>query len=111
MLIQSSNHDSTGDAPHVERLVITELEIPIARVLDMLGDRGIQSLLVEGGAETWARFLSEGLVDRARLCVSPIDLGGDGPVFTSSELEKGGLSLDSFEESSGDRIEWWTKAT
>ena len=110
LLIQSYDHDRTGDAPHVERLAIAEKEIPIARLLDMLGDRGIQSLLVEGGADTWARFLSEGLVDRARLCVSPIDLGGDGPIFTGSELEKGGLYMDSFEESSGDRIEWWIKA-
>ena len=41
----------------------------------MLGDGGIQSLLVEGGANTWARFLSEGLVIEQGLRFT-IDLGG-----------------------------------
>ena len=49
LLIQSSEYDSSHDPPHVERVVIAEEEIPVSRILDMLGDRGIQSLLVEGG--------------------------------------------------------------
>ncbi|MEE3113538.1 MAG: bifunctional diaminohydroxyphosphoribosylaminopyrimidine deaminase/5-amino-6-(5-phosphoribosylamino)uracil reductase RibD, partial [Candidatus Thermoplasmatota archaeon] len=83
LLVQSSDFGS-GDSHHVERVMISEQEIPVARILDMLGDRGVQSLLVEGGADTWGRFLDAGLVDRARLCVSPIELGGtEGALFTS----------------------------
>ena len=109
LIVQSSETDSSGDLPHVERVVIPEREIPVARVLDMLGDRGVQSLLVEGGADTWSRFLSEGAVDRARICISPIDLGGSGPVFRSSSLGESGLVLTSEEDCSEDRVEWWSK--
>lgn len=110
LLIQSSEHDHSRDAEHVERVVIPEQEIPVVRILDMLGDRGIQSLLVEGGADTWDRFLSEGMVDRARLCVSPIDLGGSkGPIFNRQSLSEGGLALYSQETASGDHIEWWER--
>tara|TARA_B100000029_G_scaffold509548_1_gene599012 strand:- start:1162 stop:1443 length:282 start_codon:yes stop_codon:yes gene_type:complete len=84
-------------------------EIPISRILDMLGDRGVQSLLVEGGADTWTRFLSEGMVDRARLCISPVELGGNGPVFKKSSLSQNGLEISSIKESGGDNIEWWVR--
>ena len=109
LLIQSSEYDSSGDERHVERIVIPEDEIPIARILDMLGDMGVQSLLVEGGLDTWSRFLSEKMVDRARICVSDIDLGGDGPTFDKKSLSESGLIRVSEEKVRGDSIEWWTR--
>ena len=109
LLIQTSQYDSSKDPPHVERLVIAEEEIPVARILDMLGDRGVQSLLVEGGPFTWSRFLSEKMVDRARICISDVDLGGDGPTFDTKSLRESGLILNSEEEVCGDSIEWWTR--
>jgi|TARA_B100001758_G_C18372902_1_gene592477 diaminohydroxyphosphoribosylaminopyrimidine deaminase/5-amino-6-(5-phosphoribosylamino)uracil reductase len=109
LLIQTSQYDSSQDPPHVERLVIAEEEIPVARILDMLGDRGVQSLLVEGGPFTWSRFLSEKMVDRARICVSDVDLGGDGPTFDTKSLRESGLILSSEEEVCGDSIEWWIR--
>ena len=109
LLIQSSEYDSSGDERHVERIVIPEGEIPIARILDMLGDMGLQSLLVEGGLDTWSRFLSERMVDRARICVSDIDLGGDGPTFDKKSLSESGLIRVSEEKVRGDSIEWWTR--
>ena len=76
-----------SDGPQVERAVLSAEngEIPITRILDFLGDRGIQSLLVEGGPNTWRRFLAEGLVDRAHLCQSPVELSGEGTVFSEKE--------------------------
>ena len=109
LLIQSSEYDSSGDERHVERIVIPEDEIPIARILDMLGDMGVQSLLVEGGLDTWSRFLSEKMVDRARICVSDIDLGGDGPTFDKKSLSESGLTRVSEEKVRGDSIEWLTR--
>ena len=109
LLIQSSEHDSSRDEQHVDRVVIPEEEIPIARILDMLGDMGVQSLLIEGGLDTWSRFLSEKMVDKARICVSDIDLGGDGPTFNTKSLSESGLILASEEEVCGDSIEWWTR--
>ena len=51
------------DAEHVERTILSASkgEITIARILDYLGDRGIQSLLVEGGPNTWRRFWQRAL--------------------------------------------------
>ena len=110
LLIQSSDFGS-GDSDHVERVVIPEQEIPVTRILDMLGDRGVQSLLVEGGADTWGRFLDAGLVDRGRLCVSPIELGGtEGALFTRNSLSESGLSVVSKEVVSGDEVSWWERA-
>lgn len=109
LIVQSSEHDSADDEPHVERVVIPERDIPIPRILDMLGDRGVQSLLVEGGADTWARFLSAGMVDRARICVSPVELEGGLARFDRSSLSDS-LDLVSSTEVSGDSIEWWSRA-
>ena len=46
--------------------------------LDALGARGIQSLLVEGGATLAASLLSQGLVNGIALFSAPLLLGGDG---------------------------------
>ena len=45
------------------------------RILDRLAERGIQRVLVEGGAETLARFMNAGVVDELHLMVAPIVLG------------------------------------
>ena len=50
----------------------------LGEVLEDLGREGIQSLLVEGGAETTASFLSAGLADRVALFVSGKILGSEG---------------------------------
>jgi diaminohydroxyphosphoribosylaminopyrimidine deaminase/5-amino-6-(5-phosphoribosylamino)uracil reductase len=47
-------------------------------LLEMLGARGISALIVEGGARTARRFLSEGLVDRIVLFSSPVIVGANG---------------------------------
>jgi len=106
LVIQSSEYDSSKDRSHVERVVIPEQEIPVSRILDMLGDRDIQSLLVEGGADTWKRFLSAGMVNKARICVSPTVLEGGVVTFDRSMLEDG-MILTSVSNASGDSIEWW----
>ncbi len=55
-------------------------------IKDILGDlatRGVQDLLVEGGADTHGRFLDADLVDRVQILVAPKVVGGraaPGPV-------------------------------
>ena len=49
--------------------------IPPARIVAALAARGLRRLLVEGGAETLARFLDAGAVDELHLMVAPIVLG------------------------------------
>jgi riboflavin-specific deaminase-like protein len=46
-----------------------------ARIVAALAARGLRRLLVEGGAETLARFLDAGAVDELHLMVAPIVLG------------------------------------
>ncbi len=59
-----------------------------AAVLADLGRRGVQSLLVEGGAEVLAAFAAEGAFDRLEVACAPLlvggrtapgPLGGEGP--------------------------------
>lgn len=49
--------------------------IPPASIAAALAARGLGRLLVEGGAETLARFLDAGVVDELHLMVAPIVLG------------------------------------
>jgi diaminohydroxyphosphoribosylaminopyrimidine deaminase/5-amino-6-(5-phosphoribosylamino)uracil reductase len=57
-----------GAEIHEERIALPEL-------LDDLAARGIQSLMVEGGAEIAKSFLNDGLVDRITLFTGPGRLG------------------------------------
>lgn len=108
LLIQSSRFDESKDLDHVERIEISETDIAISKILDMLGDMDIQSLLVEGGANTWTRFLDSGLVDIVHLCVSPINLlGGNKIEITPEKLEKWGyIEFDNFKNSEDDISKW-----
>ncbi len=108
LLVQSSSFDTSSDRPHVSRAVLPGPDIPIPNLLHMLGDLGIQSLLVEGGVETWTRFLSSKLVDMARICISPFELPPGGKEF-NTDLTGSGMSLVSEREVSGDTIQWWKK--
>jgi riboflavin biosynthesis pyrimidine reductase len=67
---------------------------------------GIQSLLVEGGVETWRRFLSSELVDKARICISTMELPSGGQEF-DTDLTEFGMEIYSESNSSGDIIQWW----
>jgi diaminohydroxyphosphoribosylaminopyrimidine deaminase/5-amino-6-(5-phosphoribosylamino)uracil reductase len=49
--------------------------IPPEAIVQALAARGMRRLLVEGGAETLARFLNAGAIDELHLMVAPIVLG------------------------------------
>ena len=72
----------------------------------MLGDMGIQALLVEGGVETWSIFLESGLVDRVRTCKSDVSLGPGGKEF-DTDMTGHGMSRVSVENIGGDTVSWW----
>jgi len=50
--------------------------LPVKDVLAALGKRGVQSVLVEGGAGIFSSFLRAGLWDRLSLFIAPLVLGG-----------------------------------
>jgi diaminohydroxyphosphoribosylaminopyrimidine deaminase / 5-amino-6-(5-phosphoribosylamino)uracil reductase len=52
--------------------------------LDELGRRGLNSLLLEGGATLASAFLAAGELDELRLFIAPLLLGGSGPGLYAS---------------------------
>ena len=111
LLIHISEPDLVDDSELVERIVLSDSvgEIAISRILDMLGDRGIQTLLVEGGPDTWNRFVESGLVDMAHICRSQIELDGARFPFDENKLRKCGLIKIRTFNSGGDQITHWEK--
>ena len=111
LLIHISEPDLDDDSKLVERIVLSDSEgdIAISRILDMLGDRGIQTLLVEGGSDTWNRFVESGLVDMAHICRSQIELDGARFPFDENTLRKCGLTKKRTFDSGGDLITHWEK--
>lgn len=51
-------------------------------ILNLLADRGLHRILVEGGARTIARFINAGLVDRLHVAIAPLIIGS-GPTGIS----------------------------
>lgn len=95
-LINAKKYDKTKDKSHVNRIVLpTENgDIDVKKILHCLGDLEVQTLLVEGGLETWKRFLEQKLVDSAHLCISNIELDAQNEdYFYKSHLEEAGLVL------------------
>ena len=58
--------------------------VPLGKVLDMLGEEGILTLMTETGTRLNTALLAAGLVDRVHLFVSPQIMGSDAvPAFKS----------------------------
>lgn len=49
-----------------------------AEIVQALAERGVQSLLVEGGSQLHAAFIAAGMVDRVVTYIAPTLLGGQG---------------------------------
>jgi diaminohydroxyphosphoribosylaminopyrimidine deaminase/5-amino-6-(5-phosphoribosylamino)uracil reductase len=66
--------------------------VDLQQLIQMLGDRGMQEILIEGGPETWLRFLEAGLVDRLIWIEAPQNLG-EGPrvPFNADAISQAGL--------------------
>jgi riboflavin biosynthesis pyrimidine reductase len=79
-------------------------------LLDHLGDRGIQELLVEGGPIVWKHFLDEQLVDRAIIIQSATELG-EGPQSGLDEniLIDAGLEIIENLNWDGDLVTLWSR--
>jgi 3,4-dihydroxy 2-butanone 4-phosphate synthase/GTP cyclohydrolase II len=58
-------------------------QVRLDKVLGRLGEKGISSLMVEGGAAVITSFLQEGLADVLVLTIAPVYIGGYNAVQTS----------------------------
>lgn len=57
----------------------SEGKVDLAALFKILAERGLNSVLVEGGEKVHTRLLSLGLAQRAHLFIAPKILGGNGP--------------------------------
>ncbi|TGX53711.1 bifunctional diaminohydroxyphosphoribosylaminopyrimidine deaminase/5-amino-6-(5-phosphoribosylamino)uracil reductase RibD [Sphingomonas gei] len=73
------------EARSPRRLVLSS-QGDLARPADIAGLEGVDHLLVEGGAETAAAFLREGVVDRLLLYRAPVLIGGGKPALADIGL-------------------------
>lgn len=64
-------------ASHVERIELDAVEDSISplKIIEVLGELGFHKLLIEGGAHTISKFLSDNALDRLHITVSPIIIG------------------------------------
>jgi diaminohydroxyphosphoribosylaminopyrimidine deaminase/5-amino-6-(5-phosphoribosylamino)uracil reductase len=64
-----------------------------AKILDLLAERGLRFVFIEGGGVTVSRFLQAGCLDRLQVTVAPLILGSGRPSFTLPEIDTidGGL--------------------
>jgi 5-amino-6-(5-phosphoribosylamino)uracil reductase len=59
----------------VAEVVPLDIEATMTGVVDDLGARGVQTLLVEGGGSILTQFLAAGLADELQLVVAPVFVG------------------------------------
>lgn len=72
-------------------VVSTGAAIDFGAVLDDLGERGVQRLMVEGGGQVHTAFLSQGLADEIHLAIAPLVVGeADAPRFLGPASYPGG---------------------
>lgn len=64
-----------GGAERIELVAGADGTIPPGAIVRALAERGLRRLLVEGGAETLARFLDAGMIDELHLMLAPVVLG------------------------------------
>jgi len=111
MVIHSKNLEM-NDLDHVERYVIPSVDddIDVNRILQLIGDLGIQSIIIEGGPTTWKKFIQHDAVDAAILIQSPKDLqSGEVNTFGEVDLLNANLVMSSYEMSGPDKITYWSR--
>lgn len=68
-----------ANAGHAEVKVDAAGDVDLAAAMDLLAQRGVKVLLVEGGSRVLRSFLNSGLVDQWTLYQAPVLIGGTGP--------------------------------
>ena len=84
-------------------------EVDPERVLNVLAEKGVNRLLVEGGAEIHKAFLDAGFVDVFEMLVSPKTLGAGGVKAVDVSAYEG-LKLEKTLQMGEDRLEIYHKA-
>jgi diaminohydroxyphosphoribosylaminopyrimidine deaminase/5-amino-6-(5-phosphoribosylamino)uracil reductase len=96
VLIYAGQAAADANSQHVERIRKKGAEVftyagatgtsGLPGLLDELGKRGVQQVLVEGGPRVLASFLREGLADEVCVYVAPKILGAGGAAYVGDPL-------------------------
>ena len=62
-------------------------DCPVTVILDLLAERGLHRVLIEGGGDTVSRFVSAGALDYLHVIVAPMIIGSGRPGFTLPTLD------------------------
>ena len=101
-LIATTDRSKSACA-HAEVLRCGKDEVDLARLLDRLAERGIRTVLVEGGGTVIWSFLHQGLADELKVFIASRALGGrGGPTLAAG---RGVASLDDSIRLRLDRVE------
>ena len=66
-------------------------DVDFGQMLDDLGNRNVNKLMVEGGSSVHTAFLSQGLADELHLAIAPLIVGqADAPSFLNPATYPGG---------------------
>ncbi len=60
-------------------------KVDLIKLMDLLYQRGIKKLLVEGGSTVIWEFLKHGLFDEFQIYIAPMIIGGDAPTVAGGE--------------------------
>ena len=75
-LIATTKAGRVGGAEVLRLPAVDDGRVNLTALLDVLGQRGILSVLIEGGGEVHASFFAAGLVDKVHAYVAPRLIGG-----------------------------------
>ncbi len=70
---------------HVEVIKCGDDRVDLIKLMEILYDRGVRKLLVEGGSTVIWEFLKNGLVDEMFVFFAPIIIGGNAPGIAGGE--------------------------
>ena len=108
---QRTPKDSTLLTDEHETLVMGEDFTSLSALLNLLGDKEIQRLMVEGGPTTVAAFLDQGFVDEFYLIHS--DVNHEQPVASNIDAQRltsAGLSHSATESWGEETVDIWTRS-
>jgi riboflavin biosynthesis pyrimidine reductase len=91
-------------------LVLGDEDVDLARLRPTLHERGLTSLLCEGGPRLLADLVAAGAVDELCLTTVPVVVGGDHPRIFSGAGAGSGARLTSLLEADGTLLARWALA-
>ncbi len=101
LLVQPLDHPQSYGKPHLETILCGKTAVDLLDLTRHLANRGIRSLMVEGGSRLLHAFFRENLVDRIVIKHIPV-LSGDPSA--PSYLSGGPMALTEWEVETWERI-------